>query len=139
MITYFDTSALLPLFVDEPASQVAGRLWDTSDRVASVRLVYPEGRAALAQANRLGRITARQLRTAVGHFDRLIAQLFIVEITEILAERAGELAEQQGLRGYDAVHLAAAEAVADPDTILVAGDHQLCDAAGRLGINFAQV
>jgi predicted nucleic acid-binding protein len=139
VISYFDTSALLPLVVNEPGSHLAGRLWDTSDRVTSVRLVYPEGRAALAQANRLGRITARQLRAAVRHLDRLITQLYIVEITELLARRAGELAEQQRLRGYDAVHLAAAEALADPNTILVTGDRDLCAAAGRLAITFAQL
>jgi hypothetical protein len=31
----------------------------------SARLIYPEGRTALAQANRLGRLTGRQLRVAV--------------------------------------------------------------------------
>ncbi|MGH8935912.1 MAG: type II toxin-antitoxin system VapC family toxin [Acidimicrobiia bacterium] len=139
MIGYFDTSAVLPLLIDEPASEVAGRMWDTSDRVVSVRLIYPEARAALAQANRLGRLTAYQLRAAVDQLDRLVAQFHIVEVTEILARRAGQLAEEQRVRGYDAVHLAAAEAVNDPDTIVVAGDRELCDAAGRLGINFAQL
>ncbi len=114
-------------------------MWDTSDRVVSVRLIYPEARAALAQANRLGRLTAYQLRAAVDQLDRLVAQFHIVEVTEILARRAGQLAEEQRVRGYDAVHLAAAEAVNDPDTIVVAGDRELCDAAGRLGINFAQL
>lgn len=138
MIGYFDTSAVLPLLIDEPASEVAGRMWDTSDRVVSVRLIYPEARAALAQANRLGRLTAYQLRAAVDQLDRLVAQFHIVEVTEILARRAGQLAEEQRVRGYDVVHLAAAEAVNDPDTIVVAGDRELCD-AGRLGINFAQL
>ena len=51
-----------------------------------------------------------------------------------LARRAGDLAEQHGLRGYDAVHLASAEAVADPDTVFVAADARLLDAAGALGV-----
>lgn len=84
MIAYFDTSAILPILVDEPGSLVAVRLWDASDRVTSVRLVYPEGRAALAYANRIGRLTARQFRTAVTQLDRLIEQLNVVEITESL-------------------------------------------------------
>ena len=139
MIAYFDTSAVLPLVVDEPGSLGATRLWDASDRVASVRLVYPEGRAALAQAHRLGRLAARRFRSAVTQLDSLVLQLDIVEFTERIAHRAGELAEQQSLRGYDAVHLAGVEALNDPDTILVAGDHQLCDAGERLGINVARI
>jgi uncharacterized protein len=139
VIAYFDTSAVLPLIIDEPASQLAGRLWDDSDRVATVRLVYPEARAALAQANRLGRLNSRQLRFAVGSLDRLIPQLDVIEISETLAKRAGQLAEQMALRGYDAVHLAGVEAIGDADTILVAGDHHLCQAAQRLDLNVAQI
>ena len=56
MIAYFDTSALLPLLIDEPGSERAGRLWDEADHVVSVRLIYVEARAALAQARRLERL-----------------------------------------------------------------------------------
>jgi hypothetical protein len=139
VIAYFDTSAVLPLIIEEPASQVAGRLWDDSDRVVTVRLVYPEARAALAQAHRIGRLNSRQLRSAVASLDRLIPQLDVIEISETLAQRAGNLAEQMALRGYDAVHLAGAEAIGDADTIMVAGDHRLCGAAQRLNLNVAQI
>ena len=53
---YFDTSAVVPLVIEEPSSIVASRLWDEADRVVSSRLVYAEGRAALAMARRLDRI-----------------------------------------------------------------------------------
>ena len=69
MIAYFDTSAVVPLLIAEPGSARATSLWDGADRVVSVRLLYPETRAALAQAERLGRLTARQLRGAVTEFD----------------------------------------------------------------------
>lgn len=52
MIAYFDTSAFVPLVIDEPSSPTAQRLWDIADRVVSVRLLYPETRAALAMARR---------------------------------------------------------------------------------------
>lgn len=137
MIAYFDTSALLPLLVEEPGSSAAVRLWDTADRVAAVRLIYPEARAALAQAHRLGRVAAAQLRRLVGHLDGLMLQLHVVELTEQLSRRAGNLAEQEGLRGYDAVHLAAAEALLHPDIVFVTGDRQLGEAARRLAIHTA--
>jgi predicted nucleic acid-binding protein len=133
VIAYFDTSALIPLIVEEPGSAVASQLWDAAERVVTVRLAYPEGRAALAQARRLGRLPPRAYRTARDGFEDLWRQLDRVEVTAGLAQRAGDLTEELGLRGYDAVHLAAAEIIADPDTVLVAGDGPLCQAAATLG------
>lgn len=64
MITCFDTSAVMPLIVSEAGSDEALRHWQGADRVASARIVYAEGRAALAQAARLDRITSEALRAA---------------------------------------------------------------------------
>lgn len=139
MIAYFDTSAVVPLVVAEPGSSRAASLWDGADRIASVRLVYPEGRAALAQAERLGRLTARQLREAVREFESLFDVLNLVDIDDTLARRAGELAEAHGLRGYDAVHLAAVDRLRDPDLVLVAGDEALLDAATSQGMTTARL
>ena len=134
MIAYFDTSALIPLLVEEPGSVVAGQLWDQADRVVSVRLVYAEARAALAQAERLGRITHRQLPRLVEQLDDLYSQLDRVEVDEALVRRVGQLAQDHALRGYDAVHLAALARVADHQTVMVVGDNELCAAASALGV-----
>ena len=134
MIAYFDTSALVPLIVAEPGSARAVSLWSHADRVVTVRLLYPEARAALAQARRLRRLSPRQLRQAAVELDGRWRQLDVVEIDERLAFRAGEVAEAHGLRGYDAVHLAAAERVRDADLVVVAGDRALLDAAASEGM-----
>jgi uncharacterized protein len=76
VIAYFDTSAVVPLLIAEPGSARAASLWDSADRVVSVRLLYPETRAALAQAERLGRLTARHLRDAVTELDSFYAVSF---------------------------------------------------------------
>lgn len=133
MIAYFDTSALIPLLVEEPTSTAVAGLWDEATRVVSVRLIYPEGRAALAQARRMGRLTANQLKSAVAELAALDRQLDHVELTAALAARAGQLAEDHALRGYDAVHLAAAESIADTELVVVAGDQALRSAAQALG------
>jgi uncharacterized protein len=139
VIAYFDTSALVPLFVAEAGSGTARALWDGASRVASVRLAYPEARAALAQARRVGRMTARQLRAAVHRLDEHYSQLDVVELDEELARLAGELAESEGLRGYDAVPLAAASRLDDVDLVVVAGDRDLLAAATNLGLHVATV
>lgn len=137
MIAYFDTSAVVPLLVVEPGSARAASLWAGADRVVSVRLLYPEARAALAQAERLGRLTARQLRDAVAELDSLFEEIDILEVDDALARRAGDLAEALRLRGYDAVHLAAADRVRDPNLVVVAGDGALLDAATAEGMAVA--
>lgn len=47
-----------------------------------------------------------------------------------LARAAGDLAEQHGLRGYDAVHLASAIAVEDPGLVMATWGGDLAAAAG---------
>jgi uncharacterized protein len=53
----------------------------------------------------------------------------VVESDADLATTAGELAERLALRGYDAVQLAAATTLNDPELIFLTGDHRLLDAA----------
>lgn len=139
MIAYFDTSAVIPLLVEEPGSDKAADLWSQSDRILSARILYPEGRAALAAAGRNGRLSRRQLRHTVSELGKLTEQLDHIEVTEHLAYEAGAMAEELSLRGYDAVHLAAAELVADEDLVLVAGDGELLRAAAAIGLNTARV
>ncbi|MDP8957844.1 MAG: type II toxin-antitoxin system VapC family toxin [Actinomycetota bacterium] len=97
------------------------------------------GRAALAQAHRLGRLTARQLQDAVTEFDSRYEELDLVDIDDALARRAGDLAEAHGLLGYDAVHLAAADRVRDPDLVVLAGVGALLDAAASEGMTVAGI
>jgi uncharacterized protein len=134
VIVYFDTSGIVPIIIEEASSLAASRLWDDADRVVSSRLVYAEGRAALAMARRMDRLVADGLRTAVRDFESLHGQLDIVEVTPRLVHDAGSLAERFALRGYDAVHLASAQLVQDPDLVLAAGDLSLLKAAQALGL-----
>lgn len=139
MIGYFDTSAVIPMFIEEPSSGSVIKIWESATQIVSVRLMYPEARAALAQAQRMGRLTGRQLRSAVEELNRLDNEIAHIEITAQLATRAGELAELAALRGYDAIHMAGAELVADDDLVFVTGDSSLSRASHALGIDTAFV
>lgn len=55
-------------------------------------------------------------------------------LVESLALRAGELAEAHALRGYDAIHLASAEAILDDGDVMVVSDTRLAEAAASIGI-----
>lgn len=137
MIAYFDTSALVPLFINEPSTDHCTRLWNDASRVVSVRLLYPEARASLARAERMRRVSPAQHAAAIVELDSTVAEVDHIELTADLATSAGALAHTHGLRGYDAVHLAAAIAVADTDFIVVTGDANLAAAATSVGIPVA--
>jgi uncharacterized protein len=138
VIAYFDTSAVVPLLVEEPTTEQCSRLWDSAARILTVRLTYPEARAALASAERAGRLTRSQLATAVADLEGLFEQIDVIELGGDLARTAGGLAQHHGLRGYDAVHLAAALAAADDDLVLVTGDADLAAAAATAGLSVAR-
>ena len=135
MITYVDTSVLIKLVVEEPGSEAAAELWDSSDSLVAVRIGSVEARAALAAAHRSHRLTAPQLHAAKAALVDLWSQLLVVEVTEELAERAGDLAESARLRGYDAMHLAAAQTVGAD--VVATADHELARAAAELGFHTA--
>ena len=122
----------MKLVVFEPGSDLASELWGTSLRAASSVLCYPEGRAALAGARRAQRLRATDYGQALREFESLHDELVLVGIDRLLAQRAGELAEQFGLRGYDAVHLASAIALG-PDTTMATWDADLARAAAECG------
>ena len=138
MIAYFDTSAIVPLLVEEGGTIAAREMWLGADRLASVRLARVEARAALAQASRTGRISSEHLRSSTQDLEGLFLQLDLVDVDDTLVRQAAELAEAHALRAYDAVHLAAALQV-EPDLVLVAGDRALLTAAESVGVMVAAV
>jgi predicted nucleic acid-binding protein len=65
----------------------------------------------------------------------LWSQLSVVEIDDELMRLAGDLATTHGLRGYDAVHLAAAHLVGA--NVFSSADRRLCEAASSSGFHVA--
>ncbi len=135
MITYVDASTLLKLIIEENGSDRALTIWAATDAVASVNLVMVEARAALAAAHRVRRLTEAQLRSAVAELEVLVTYLYVVPVSGELVASASDLAEDEGLRGYDAVHLAAALLI--EATVLSSADSALCAAAARRGLHVA--
>ena len=134
MIVYFDTSAIIPLLIDEPLSDLAQRVWCRASWVATARVSYVEARAGLARACRMGRISPDELKEAVEGLETLDRQIHHVEITADLVARAGNLAEEVALRAYDAVRLAAAVSLDIHDLVVITGDRQLAAAAQTVGL-----
>ena len=135
MITYVDTSTLIKLLIDEVGTAEAAEIWDQPDVLAAARVAHVEARAALAAARRQRRITVAVARNASAGLEVLWSQLSVVEIDEGLMRLAGDLAIAHHLRGYDAVHLAAAHIVGAE--VFSSADRLLCSAADASGFHIA--
>jgi uncharacterized protein len=124
-LVYFDSSALVKLLVAEEGTDLAADLWDNCDAALSSRLAYPEVRAALAAASRNHDLAISDLDTAEQAWEQYWAAVRPVELTAAVERHAGQLARTFALRGADAVHLASALALADPDLVIAVWDKRL--------------
>lgn len=124
----------MPLLVAEAGSGACRRFWNDAEDVAASRLLFVECSAALAQAGRMGRLTAEAHQRCLELLDRLWTETDAVEVDHALVRRAGALAHRYGWRGYDAVHCASAEQLADGDLVAASGDRNLLAAWSDLGI-----
>lgn len=134
MIVYVDTSALVPLLFDEPTSAACGEFWDGADSVTCTRLAYIEAVAAVAMAERMGRISATEARDGRSVLDELWPVVDVIELDQDLVSEAARLAVLHGLRGYDATHCAAAVAASDLELVAASGDRRLLAAWRSEGV-----
>ena len=137
MIAYFDTSALVKLFLDEPGRELVGRFWEAFGTKVTSVAAYPEARSALAGAARDGRLSIARRARAVDGLDSVLEEMSVVELGISLAREAGDLADRCGLRGYDAVHLASALSIDDEATTVITWDADLAEAAAAAGLSIA--
>ena len=82
-----------------------------------------------ASARRSGRLDNTALSTAKAELDAAGLRLTSCRVTTDVVIAAGDLAEVEGLRGYDAVHLAAV--IAAKVTVVATVDNELLEAARR--------
>ena len=120
--------------VSESGSDVAHELWASSHRAATSVLAFAEGMAALAAGRRSKRLSKGLHAEALVRFNSAYEQLAAIGVDEQLTRDAGALAEKFALRGYDAVHLASALALAEQNVALVSWDQELCRAGAAAGL-----
>jgi predicted nucleic acid-binding protein len=123
------------LFLPEPGSAEVRSLWGAASPCVSSVALVAEARAALGRARRTSRLSDRGHAAMVRHVLDRWAEMESLELTDPLARRAGELADAYALCGYDAIHLASAEAVLDEGDVMIVSDTHLAEAAASLGID----
>lgn len=134
MIAYLDTSAVVPILVSEPTTALCRRVWEDADRRVSSRLTYVEVAAALAMAERQGRIASGEHDDAWSNFAGIWGDVDVIDLSDDLAASAANLSRTLALRGYDAVHCASAAKLDAPDLVAATGDAALLAAWRSLGV-----
>lgn len=137
MIVYLDASALVKKYIEETGSTEVDSLIDQAIVVGTSLISRAEVSAAVAKTVRTETIPQDEANFALNAFRTEWADLLRIEITETTVARADSLAWQHGLRGYDAVHLAAAiiwqETIMEPVT-LATFDRQLWHSGRASGL-----
>jgi predicted nucleic acid-binding protein len=134
MIVYVDTSAVIKRVVNEPGSDLVLDVWGRADDVVSSEVVYAESRAAIAAIRRAGRLDRAGHQRAVCQVESVFGDLRVIRMDETIATVAGGLADEHSLRGFDAVHLAAALSVDAPRIVVTTWDRSLSRAALACGM-----
>ncbi len=111
MILYLDTSALVKVYVEEPGREAVMREVERAAAVATSRVSYAEARAAFARKRREGGFDRKALTALADRLDSEWLAYTVVDVSEAVVRRAGELADKHALRGYDSVQLSSALAL----------------------------
>ena len=118
---FWDSSALVPLCVDEPATDPALALFREDPHVAVWWMTSVECASALARLEREGALASNASAEAFLRLDRLAEVWFEVEPQDEIREVARRLLRVHPLRAADALQLAAAYIVSErrPPTLEV--------------------
>ena len=142
-IYYYDTSALVKLYIDEEGSTWVREI--ASERGNTIHIAHitgPEAISAFFRKARTQEISHRYaLQVAEAFRANFVRDFEIVEIKQDIIDLAMTLAQRHGLRGYDSVQLAAAVSVfaqsgdeSDDLPEFVSADSRLNEAAAAEGM-----
>lgn len=121
----------------ERDSDVAWSLFETASEVVSASLGYVQARSALSRLVRDGRVPRAASDRARVELERIWQIAHIVHLDSQLVSVAGDISELFGLRAGDAIHLASALALAEPELVFVTWDDELARAARDAGLAVA--
>lgn len=138
MILYADSSALAKRYVAEPGSRDVQALLRDAEVVGTGLIARVEVSGAVARLVRMGSLLRAEGEKIVEAFRKDWLELTAIGLTEAVVAEADNLAWQQSLRGYEAVHLASALAwqrALAREVTLASFDRDLWLAAGRVGLD----
>jgi predicted nucleic acid-binding protein len=137
---YFDTSALVKRYVEEPGSLEIRRLL-RSRRVISSALLRVEVLSALRRRRDEATLSARSFARLLRRVEADDASWQLVPVSDEIVEVARSRVLQQSLRTLDAIHLASAEALHREGLRIpfVTADARQADTGRAIGLDIVAV
>lgn len=138
MNVYFDTSALVKHYLDEKGTKRVQPLFRNAQIMGASRIIQPEMASALTKAVRSDVISWDEAVRSRNMFRQDWTDFVQLSVTENVLDQSEELAWTHDLRGYDAVHLAAALAWSDGLGVALTFatfDRQLWQVAGQFDLD----
>jgi predicted nucleic acid-binding protein len=136
LIGYFDASALVKRYVEEPGSAEVRHLLDEC-LVCTSRLSEVEIASALVRRTRDGSLLPEDRDRALSALAADMESFYVVEVFPEIARAARALLVRHAVRASDAVQLASAAHVLESalsSVLFVAFDNRLNDAARQEGL-----
>jgi uncharacterized protein len=108
LIVYWDTSALIKLYIQEAGTADVEQLLKQTNLSGTALICHVEIAATLAKLVRLKSLRRKPAQIAFQNFLTDWPTLIQIQINPSLLTQASNFAWVHSLRGYDAIHLAAA-------------------------------
>ena len=137
MNLYLDTSALIKRYVNEAGSTDVRRWIRSADDKATTLITRAEMSAGINRLLRMKYLSQKDYGEALEEFHADWEDYHRLPVSETLVTRADALACQYNLRGYDAIHLAAAltwQVLLAMPVTLVTYDRELAETAQASGM-----
>ena len=138
---YFDTSALLKLYIDEQGTEEVLSIVEDPipNDMAIVGLTVLECRSAIRRRERSGEISKSHADQAIDRIENdALSRYFVQPLTEAVLDEARRLLDLRPLKALDALQLAGCLSIRTsvaPPLTFVCADTRLCDAARLEGVD----
>jgi uncharacterized protein len=141
-VNYFDSSAIVKLFIVEPGTQRVHELFASDREFAVSRVGYAEVHAGFARRRRDGSLDSNAYEKIVQLFDAQWLLCARIDLRDDVLAMTRALVRRHPLRGFDAIHLASAITLkphVGEGIQFVASDDRLLAAAQAEGLSIVDV
>ena len=133
---YFDTSALVKRYVQERGSSQAVNLLK-KHRILTSAIAPTEAISALSRRRTFEELSAKHFAETLSRMKADRAYWELVEVGDVILDKAEEMIIQTGLRTLDAIHLASIltfHTASDIHIPFITGDIKQREAAAQVGL-----
>jgi predicted nucleic acid-binding protein len=132
MLVFFDTSAFVKRYINEPGTGKVLEWCDKATEIGLAGIALPEIISAFCRLQREAKITDTQYRQLKSLLMADIEDAALCDLAPAVLAQAVSSLENNVLRGMDAIHIGSA--VVLKADVFVSSDKRQCEAAGRAGL-----